>query len=191
MSREVSRHVAGELSTAELFRFLENEVSALHGASGSIAYGGLRQMDFEKWSRIENKLVTELGYLDQFQGDVQLAARAGELSVEGIANRAGLYAHAAYAEYLNQVVEREADHGVTLGRRIVEGDEASCDECIEAATEEFIPLDDIPEIGTLQCMSNCRCEIEFQIGDVEFKPSEIFTGVVGGQAPYGGSVEIN
>lgn len=191
MARQVTKYTAGELTTADLFRSLENEVIALHGASGSIAYGGLAQMDFEKWSRIESRLVSELGYLNQFRGDVQLAAQAGELSAEGIANRAGLYGEAAYAEYMNQVVEREADHGVTLGRRICEQDGTSCDDCVDAATEDFIPLEDIPEIGSLQCMSNCRCEIEFQVGDVEFRPSEIFSGIVGGQDQYGGSVEIN
>lgn len=192
MARQVSKYVAGELSTTELFRFLESEVTSLHGASGSIAYGGLPQMDFEKWGRIENKLTPELNYLNQFKGDVQSALATGEtLSAEGIANRAGLYGEAAYSEYMTQVVEREFDSGVTLGRRICEQDGTSCDDCVGAATEEFIPLDEIPDIGSLQCLHNCRCEIEFQVGDTEFRPSEIFTGVVTGQEQYGGSVEIN
>lgn len=191
MTERVIEYTAGGITANQLFRFLEDEVTALHGASGSIAYGGLAQMDAEKWGRIERRVVTELGYLSQFRADVQQAAQAGELSAEGIANRAGLYGEAAYSEWLNQVIEREMDSGVTLGRRICEQDGASCDECIEAATEDFIPLDEIPEIGSLQCINNCRCEIEFQIGDTEFRPSEIFTGVIGGQDAFGGSVEIN
>jgi hypothetical protein len=191
MAERVVEYTAGAVTTKQLFSFLEDEVTALHGASAAIAYGGLSQMDLEKWGRIESRLVTELGYLNQFRADVQAASQAGELSADGIANRAGLYSEAAYSEYMNQLVEREMDNGVTLGRRICEADGASCDECVDAATEEFIPLDDIPEIGTLQCINNCRCEIEFQIGDTEFRPSEIFSGIIGGQDAFGGSVEIN
>lgn len=192
IAKKAVQFTAGEIKTAELFTFLESEVTALHGASGSIAYGGLPQMDSEKWSRIENKLITELNYLNQFRGDVQSAVSTGEpLSAEGIANRAGLYGEAAYPEYMNQVIQREGDAGITLGRRICEEDGASCVGCVDAATEEYIPLDEIPEIGSMECMSNCRCEISFKIDDTEFKPSEIFSGVVGGQDQYGGSVEIN
>lgn len=192
MARQAAKFTAGEISISQLFNTLEAEVTALHGASGSIAYGGLPQMDFEKWGRIENKLVTELNYLNQFRDDVQSALTTGEtLSAEGIANRAGLYGEAAYSEYIAQVVEREGDSGVTLGRRICVDDESSCEECPAAATEEFIPLEDIPEIGSLACVHRCRCEVEFSTGDVEFRPSEIFTGVISGQEQYGGSVEVN
>lgn len=192
MGKKVAEYAAGRFSTAELFAFLDEEVSALHGASGAIAYGGLEQMDPRKWSRISTRLMSELGYLAQFKQDVHAAEITGqELSVEGIANRAGLYAEAAYSEYMNQKVENEADNGVFMGRRICESDEASCEECIGAATDEFIPLDQIPEIGSLTCMNNCRCEIEFGSEEESFRTSDIFSGVITGQDPYGGSVEIN
>jgi hypothetical protein len=194
MAIQVAEYTAGRISHAALFNFLEREVRLLHAASGTIAYGGLEQMDATKFERIEQRLFQELSYLTQFRNDVAqaaaLATPENPLSVEGIANRAGLYAEAAYSEYMVQTVEREADEGVTLGRRICESDGASCDECVAAATEEFIPLDDIEEIGTLQCMNNCRCEIEFSIEGQEFRTSDIFQGVVGGQDQYGGDVTI-
>lgn len=194
MAEKVVEYTAGRITHAALFNFLENEVRLLHGASGTIAYGGLDQMDAEKFARIEERLRSELSYLAQFRADVaqaaQLATPESPLSTEGIANRAGLYAEAAYSEWVNQVVERESDEGVTLGRRICESDGASCEECVDAATEEFIPLDEIPEIGTLQCMHNCRCEIEFQVEGQQFRTSDIFQGVVGGQDEFGGSVTL-
>lgn len=190
-ARKVAAYTANRMSFSTLFSELNEEVSLLHKASGAIAYGGLEQMDLEKWARIESELLPELGYLAEFKQDVQAAASIGELSAEGIANRAGLYAEAAYSEYVIQTVEREADNGVTLGRRICENDGASCDECVDAATEEFIPLDEIADIGSLQCINNCRCEIEFLVDGTEFRPSEIFRGIVGGQDRFGGSVEIN
>lgn len=186
----IAHKIAAGLSTTALFNLLEEEVTALHGASGAIAYGGLEQMDSEKWDRIENRLVSELGYLAQFKADVRAAASAGVLSRDAITARAQLYPEAAYSEYVNQVVERESDNGITLGRRICEADGASCEECVDAATEEFIPLDEIPDIGSLQCMNNCRCEIEFSVDGDEFRTSDVFQGVISGQEAFGGSEVI-
>lgn len=194
IAAKVAKYTAGDISITDLFLALDEEITALHGASGSIAYGGIKQMDLEKWSRIEERLQPELSYLSRFQLDLAQAANIatpGTLSTEAITNRAQLYPEAAYSEYMNQRLLREEDSGVTVGRRICESDGTSCDECVEAATEEFIPLDDIPEIGTLQCMNNCRCEIEFDIHGVQFAVSELFTGVIGGQEEYGGSVDLN
>ena len=153
MTAQVGRYVAGKVSIADLFQFFDEEITALHGASGSIAYGGLEQMGLREWDRVAVRLMPELGYMQRFKMDLHAAGISGEpLSAEGIANRAGLYAEAAYSEYMNQVVERESDNGVTTGRRICEADGASCEECVDAATEEFIPLSEIPDIGSLQCM---------------------------------------
>lgn len=84
-----------------------------------------------------------------------------------IPSRASMYADAAYPTYENNVAAREADAGVTLARRVCEEDEASCDECVAAATEEYLPLDEVSDIGSLTCMSNCRCSYEFSYEGVE------------------------
>jgi hypothetical protein len=72
-----------------------------------------------------------------------------------------MYVDASYATYANNVTFRERDEGVTLGRRVSEEDTESCDECVDAAGTEFVPLDELPEIGSLTCMSNCRCTVEY------------------------------
>lgn len=119
-------------------------------------------------------------------------ALASDLIGGTIVSRTGMYAEAAYATFQNNVAAREFDSGVTLGRRICAEDEASCDECVAAAqaSEDFVPLDELDEIGTLTCLNNCRCEFEFSLEGEEFSTSDVFQGVVGGQDAYGGSVTI-
>lgn len=146
---------AGAITLTALFTFLQNEISAMHHAAGALAYGGLSQMDAEKWMRVNDRLQTELEFLNKFQ------VEAPELSTDAIIARANLYPEAAYSEWANQTVQREADLGVTLGRRICEEDDVSCEACISAASDEFVPLDEIPEIGSLTCMHNCRCRLDF------------------------------
>lgn len=117
---------------------------------------------------------------------------AAELIGGTIINRAGMYPEAAYATFQNNVMAREFDSGVTLGRRICAEDQASCEECVGAANDsaEFVPLDDLDEIGSLTCMNNCRCEFEFSLEGVEFATSDMFQAEIGGQDAYGGSVTI-
>lgn len=117
---------------------------------------------------------------------------ASDLIGGTIVNRTGMYPDAAYATFQNNVMAREFDSGVTLGRRICAEDEASCTDCVEAAreSEEWVPLDELDEIGSLQCMNNCRCEFEFSVDGAEFATSDVFQAEIGGMDAYGGSVTI-
>lgn len=184
--REATKVVTNLISDYSFFRSMETKIEAWHKVTGVIAYGGRAQMDEDRWARLERIITREQEYLARFHEELRAASEIPE----GIVNRAGMYPNAAYSTYENEVLQRESDAGVTLGRRICEADGTSCEECVAAATEEFIPLDEIADIGSLQCLHNCRCEIEFSVEGVEFRTSDVFSGVVGGQDAYGGSVEI-
>lgn len=109
-----------------------------------------------------------------------LAAVVDSLIGGTIEPRASMYSDAAFPTYENSVVSREIDDGVTLGRRVLEpGD--NCEDCIAAATEEFVPLDELPEIGDSVCLSRCRCEFEFQIDGGGFRVSDLFQVTITGQ----------
>jgi hypothetical protein len=87
--------------------------------------------------------------------------QAADLIGGTIPTRAGMYADAAYSTFQNNEAAREFDSGVRLGRRVCEEDGSSCDECVDAADTFFAPLDELPEIGSLQCINNCRCFFEY------------------------------
>lgn len=184
--REAKKVVTQLITDYSFFFQMEQKIEAWHKITGVIAYGGRAQMDQERWHRLDRIITRENTFLHKWHDEI----RASSEIPEGIVNRAGMYPNAAYSTYENQLLQRESDNGVTLGRRICESDGTSCDECVSAATEEFIPLDEIEDIGSLQCLNNCRCEIEFSISGEEFRTSDVFSGVIGGQDAYGGSVEI-
>lgn len=250
VAKQSQRLIDGEISADEFFGFMRERVTAWHGITGVISYGGEDQMNAERWGRINEKIASQLEFLDGFQqatedslaasqaiadqvasqfpdaeaeirerisqalltaapsetedivaqvvtevtgdapGVLDLGGFADSLIGGTIESRAESYADSMWATFETQTMRREQDEGVNLGRRICEQDGASCEECVTAATEEFIPLDDIEEIGSLQCLNNCRCEIEFSVGGIEFATSDLFSGVIGGQEKYGGSIEI-
>lgn len=123
--------------------------------------------------------------------EITLGLEANSLIGGTVEARAEMYTDATYATYENNVLAREMDEGVTLGRRVSEKDGDVCVDCEEAATDEFVPLDTLPEIGDSVCGPRCRCEFEFQTEGDSFKVSELFGGRITGQDQYGGSAEIN
>lgn len=168
--------LAGAITIAAFFNFLKTRVETWHNVTGAIAYGGKAQLDPEREARIKAKVASELEYLANFKRDAlamldeaRTVAAESTLTVTetfaetaaSIPSRAGMYADAAYSTYENNVMAREFDSGVTLGRRVCPEDDASCEECVAAADTFFSSLEDIPEIGSLTCLNNCRCFIEY------------------------------
>jgi hypothetical protein len=173
--KEALKLLAETITLSAFFQFMRSRIETWHNVAGAIAYGGKAQLDAERKARIAAKIDSELTFLAGFKADTAqaiAAARDAGIDVEEalgfVPNRAGMYADAAYSTFANNEMAREFDNGVTMGRRICPDDEASCSECPDAATEEFIPLDDIPEIGSLQCLNNCRCSLEFSTVEVPF-----------------------
>lgn len=138
-------------------------------------------------SAVSRRTVVEI--VGQEIPEIITGSEAGFLIGGSIEPRAQMYPEASYATYQNSILERESDDGVNLGRRVLE-DGDNCDDCIAASTDEFVPLDTLPEIGDSVCGSRCRCEFEFDLSGVRFATSDLFSAQIGGQEEFGGSVEI-
>lgn len=172
LSAEAAKMVVGGITAAAFFSWMRSELKAIHGAASVIAYGGEDEMDEDRWQRVEEKVVSELEYLTGFRTDVESeqSAPAWE-EMLWPQDRATLYADSIYSSYANAEKAREADAGVLVGRRVCENDESSCQTCIDAATSEYIPLDEILDVGDAECLSRCRCWVEFSYEGIE--PIEI------------------
>lgn len=95
-----------------------------------------------------------------------------------VGSRARLYADSVYATHENSVRDREQDAGVIRGRRVTEGDDSVCPGCEAAASDEYVPLGELLDIGDADCMTRCRCTIEFDYHGIE--PLTIERGVYAG-----------
>lgn len=104
-------------------------------------------------------------------GDV-LDTRMADLIWGQVGSRARMYPESVYATYENSVKDRETGAGAIGVRRVTEEDKDVCDPCEQAATDEYVGMDEITDIGTdCEGMSNCRCHYEFSYLNVE--PLEI------------------
>jgi hypothetical protein len=84
-----------------------------------------------------------------------------------VGSRARMYADATYGTHENEMRAREMVAGVLRGRRVTEGDNRVCDGCEAAASDEYVPLEDLLDIGEAECLTLCRCTIEFDYAGIE------------------------
>lgn len=93
--------------------------------------------------------------------------RLEELIWGSVDSRSRQYLDSVYGTYENSVKAREGEAGVLLARRVCEDDASSCSDCPELATEEFLPLDEVADIGDSSCQNQCRCYVEFSYAGIE------------------------
>lgn len=170
---KAAKMVAGTLATGAFFGWMRDRVETMHRLGGVTAYGGPSQMTPERWKRVELKVLEENKYLTGFELDVAAEPALAE-SLWPI-DRATRYADSVYSTYENNVKAREKDAGLLSGRRVCVDDESSCEDCPALATEDYLPLDQVADIGDSQCASRCRCWVEFDYAGVE--PLTIDRGV--------------
>lgn len=152
-----SQLVNGTINRPAWFLASRNEVKRMHTALAMLAQGGRAQMDAGSWGRAGQMIRSELNYLRGFERDI-----ANELRSEAqILADAIKYSDAGYKLWSNMVLEREKKLGTGFARRILDEGTEHCEDCPALATEEFIPITEVAEIGASSCGSFCHCDIEY------------------------------
>lgn len=118
-------------------------------AAGSIAAAAVRK-------DVQDRIVSERVYARKFAKDIP----AKNLKTSTIKARAQSYLLAAAVTY--SVVEQKVREtiGYTEAYRTTNAAE-SCGDCLESA-DYWMPIEDMPPIGSLTCGSRCRCEITYR-----------------------------
>ena len=93
--------------------------------------------------------------------------RMEDLIWGNVDNRARLYMDSVFGSYENSVRDREGDAGAVGVRRVTEGDDHVCDGCEGAASDEYVPMSEIADIGDFECGGRDRCSFEFEYLNVE------------------------
>jgi len=151
------QYTDGKINAAEWTIRMGNEIKNGHKAMAALARGGREQMRAQDWGRVGNQIAKQNGYLMRFSGDVIY----NKVSAAQMVNRAGMYADAMYGTYHNTVQVREAQAGVAIARRVLDGSAEHCEDCPGLADQGWVPIAELTPIGDSECGANCRCTIEY------------------------------
>lgn len=152
----IAENYVNHRNVAQWFTTTKGELRAMHTALGMIAQGGKNQMTPKSWGKVGQMVRSEMDYLRQFERGIA----NGAVSDAQLLARVLGYGDAGWKVYSNMVKAREAEAGM-FARRVTSGGPNTCDDCIAAELEGWVPAADVREIGDSQCVSSCLCDIEY------------------------------
>jgi hypothetical protein len=136
------------------------EIKNTNVASAALANGGWANMTQSDWGATGQLIREQYDYLRGYAKDIANGTQA----LDGRALvRSDLYADAANSTFWEMDKRSHLLDGYDIARRVLEvKDDGNCDGCIEAAAEGWLPIDEVLPIGDAECMTRCRCSIEYR-----------------------------
>lgn len=142
----------GRINLAQWSISMRDEIKAQHLLHAGIAKGGKAQLSPADLGRI--------GQLTRVQYErLNAYARQIEQGLNPNIGRSQLYVNASYSTFTETEKRLQASAGIERVEWVVNGDKESCAGCVGAAG--VYPIDDVPEIGSHECLVNCRCELRY------------------------------
>lgn len=142
----------GKIDLGDWQSGMRETIKAGHQLSAAIVGGGKASMSSADWLVVARNVKAQYRYLDAFAYQI-------ERGVGGInMGRARMYANAIRGTFLNFEKLKRKEAGFARVRWVVSARE-SCQGCLSAKGEWLI--DEVPEIGSHQCLSNCLCFLEY------------------------------
>jgi hypothetical protein len=135
------------------------EIKSMHLASASLAKGGWAQMGPREFGKVGNTLRNEYGYLAKFAEQI----KSGEQKLDGsLISRANLYAQGPRGTYHAIEARGMLDQGKAECRNVLGGSDHNCEGCLAETAKDWQPLGTLIPVGERQCLSNCRCSVEYR-----------------------------
>lgn len=148
----------GRLGLAPWERLMREEIKNVHLYNAAAARGGWAQMTQADYGRVGQAVRRQYEYLERFGNQIA----SGRVVPDGrFMMRARSYAQAGRSTYhmTDRRVHRE--RGFTEERSLL-GIADHCDECVSEEGRGWVRIGDITPIGSRQCLSRCRCSIEYR-----------------------------
>lgn len=126
--------------------------------AGAYAVGGWTLLD-PAMADIEASIHEELGYLDKFAA----ALTAGQIPRDGrFIRRAMLYGGAGWALYMLLRSRRARALAYHEERNVLDPGAEHCGGCMAETAKGWQPIGSLTPIGDRQCLSRCRCYLEYR-----------------------------
>lgn len=158
-SRAISKQLfRREISIADWQIQMRDLIKSSHVISASIGYGGKAQMTPGRWGKVGVTLREEYKALNNFARQIE----QGKVIFESqYTQRAQKYGSSFRKSYFIGEKAVQAIAGHTLCGRVIHSRE-QCRGCLFWHNKGFVPIDEQPDIGTLNCGGFCLCTFEYR-----------------------------
>jgi hypothetical protein len=157
----------GEISLAAWQREFERTITSSHILAAALVLGSIG--DAVKHRLVQERIAEQIEFLDAF-GQAVRDRQAG--SFGKIRSRAKSYLQAVHVTFANLELQQRIALGIQAEARNVlrpaehclrgPNDPADLPICTELTKQGWMPIDEMPPIGTRKCKIWCKCYIEYR-----------------------------
>lgn len=151
----------GDIPLSKWQREMMEQTKNAHMNAASLAKGGYGQMGPEDWGRVGGRVQREYEFLRNFARQID----EGEVPLDGRAvSRAKMYVQGARQTFHRTERLEMQKRGYAQEKNIL-GVAEHCPECVALTSrgdDGWVPIGTLPEIGTRQCLGNCKCRIIYR-----------------------------
>lgn len=154
---------AGTISLVDWHIGMRDLLKSGHIIAASVGRGGLLRMTQRDWGTVGAKIKWQYGFLAKVTRSIE----KGKIVKALVPARAQKYASALHITFYKAYGAAQAEGREVTGekplmvKRELNAAE-SCEGCLEYAAMGFIPVDEMPELGTLDCGDFCKCDLIFE-----------------------------
>lgn len=154
--RAMSESLAsGSTTLPEWRQGMVQAIKTAHLEGVAVARGGWAQLTDDHYQWTGQRVAGQLHYLENFSQQIA----TGEQAPEGIAARAEMYIESGRASHREQERLMGAEQGFTEERNFLGSSRETCSECAGLYGLGWVPIGTLPDVGSRQCLSRCRCSI--------------------------------
>lgn len=151
--------LTGRANEVQMLDAMTQVLRRTHLQSAALGRGGFERLTRADLRQLGNFLQDEFGYLTEW---ARLATTEGISEAEA-RRRLGMYANHVQSTYFEAHTQAKADAGYTEMRRSAVNDHVTCSDCSSYDAQGWQPIGTLPPPGVgCQCLSNCRCTVEYR-----------------------------
>jgi len=148
---------AGKISLAEWELGMRRQIKNVHLFNAAGAAGGWNQLDATDFARMGPVVRDQYKYLRRFHNDI----KSGKTPLDGrFLRRADMYAQAGRRTYVAVDQQTHIMLGFNFEQNFLQSSD-ECEGCLAATKAGRVMIRTLPPIGTRDCLSNCKCRIDF------------------------------
>jgi hypothetical protein len=150
-------YLDGKITELQFQAIMQQGIISGHKAMAAIAAGGILRLVGALLEKTRSIIATQQAYMLRFAAQIA----TGQLSPAQIAARSAMYGDALYSTFANiQTATAEAG-GARYAKRIAKLDDGTCVGCEDQNDLGWQPIDEVLPIGDAECLTNCRCEMQY------------------------------
>lgn len=165
MSDLTQQLIDGQITERQWYLSMRKAMKDEYRASWIASIGGVENYTRSEASKFGWAVRPQYRWLDNFLLEIQ----SGKQQLNAFAKRrARMYARAANGIYQNNILRIAKQNGMREARRILGESENHCHDsrqrpgCIELAQLGYVPIDQVVQLGSASCLSNCLCSFSFR-----------------------------